>query len=199
MAITRKMLKAMGVEEDAIEQIIEAHTETVEEIKAERDRLKSEAAKVPDLQRQLQEAKAGDGEDWKGKYEKAQADFDAYKSKTEKERADAEKSRLYRKLLADAGVDPKRLDAVMRVADLDGVEVADGAIKDADALAEKAKAEWSDFIVRSGSAGADVDSPPAGGGKATMTRKEIMAIKDTTERQKAIAENMEAFQQRSKE
>ena len=29
MSLTRKMLKAMGIEEDKIEQIIEAHTETV--------------------------------------------------------------------------------------------------------------------------------------------------------------------------
>ena len=37
-----------------------------------------------------------------------------------------------RKLLADAGIDPKRMDAVMRVADLSDIVVEDGAIKDAD-------------------------------------------------------------------
>ena len=30
MAFTRKMLKAMGIDEDKIEQIIEAHAETVD-------------------------------------------------------------------------------------------------------------------------------------------------------------------------
>ena len=37
MALTRKMLKAMGIEEDKIEQIIEAHSETVDSLKADRD------------------------------------------------------------------------------------------------------------------------------------------------------------------
>jgi hypothetical protein len=33
MALTRKMLKAMGIEEEKIEQIIEAHAETVDGLK----------------------------------------------------------------------------------------------------------------------------------------------------------------------
>ena len=40
--------------------------------------------------------------------------------------------------------------------------------------------------------GAKVDNPPKTG-KATKTKEEIMAIKDTAERQAAIAENHEAF------
>ena len=34
MALTRKMLKAMGIEDDKIDQIIEAHTETVDGLKS---------------------------------------------------------------------------------------------------------------------------------------------------------------------
>lgn len=33
MALTRKMLKAMGIEDEKIDQIIDAHTETVEGLK----------------------------------------------------------------------------------------------------------------------------------------------------------------------
>ena len=37
MSLTRKMLKAMGIEEEKIDQIIEAHSETVDSLKAVRD------------------------------------------------------------------------------------------------------------------------------------------------------------------
>ena len=57
MALTRKLLEGMGIEDKQIETIIEAHSETVTALKAERDKAKETAAKVPDLQRQLEEAK----------------------------------------------------------------------------------------------------------------------------------------------
>ena len=56
----------MGIEDKQIETIIEAHSETVTALKAERDKAKETAAKVPDLQRQLEEAKKATegGSDW---------------------------------------------------------------------------------------------------------------------------------------
>ena len=54
--LTRKMLKAMSIEEEKIDQIIEAHTETTESLKAERDKYKESAEKVSDLQSQLDKA-----------------------------------------------------------------------------------------------------------------------------------------------
>ena len=43
MSLTRKMLKAMGIEEEKIDQIIEAHSETVDSLKADRDTYKEDA------------------------------------------------------------------------------------------------------------------------------------------------------------
>ena len=43
MSLTRKMLKAMGIEEDKIEQIIEAHTDVTDSLKADRDKYKEDA------------------------------------------------------------------------------------------------------------------------------------------------------------
>jgi hypothetical protein len=53
MALTRKFLKAMGIEEEKIEQIIDAHTETVNALKEERDNFKADAEKLPNVQKQL--------------------------------------------------------------------------------------------------------------------------------------------------
>ena len=52
MAMTRKFLKAMGIEEEKIEQIIEAHTETVNALKEERDKFKGDAEKLPTVQKE---------------------------------------------------------------------------------------------------------------------------------------------------
>lgn len=163
MALTRKLLRSMGIEDDKIDQIIEAHGETVSALKDERDQYREAAEALPGVQRELDELKAKPDDGFREKYEKEHADFEAYKAETAKDASEREKKSLYRKLLQDAGVDPKRLDAVMRVADLSEVSVEDGKIKDAEALSEAVKSEWSDFIVQTGTKPAKVDDPPAGG------------------------------------
>ena len=45
MALTRKMLKAMDLDEDKVSQIIDAHQSTIDEIAEERDKLKAEVEK----------------------------------------------------------------------------------------------------------------------------------------------------------
>ena len=195
MTLTNSLLKSMGIEGDQRDQIMAAHQETLAEIKAERDGLRDTAARVPELEGQIKELEQRipeeDWKDWKARYEAEHEAFEAFKSKAEQERAEKEKADLYRALLAEQGIDPKRIDSVMRVTDLSGVIVKDGKLEDSEALAAKAVEEWGDFIVRPIVKGADVDNPHGGG--AGKTREEIMAIEDTAERQAAIAEHPELF------
>lgn len=163
MALTRKLLRSMGIEDAQIDQIIEAHAETVNALKDERDQYREAAEALPDVQKELDELKAKPEDGYREKWEKEHADFEAFKEKAAKADSEREKRALYRKLLQEAGVDPKRLDAVMRVADLSEVAVEDGKLKDAEALSESVKREWSDFIVHTGTKPAAVDNPPAGG------------------------------------
>lgn len=57
MALTRKMLKAMGIGEEQIDQIIEAHADTVDALKEERDALKGKAQKLAGVQKELDDTK----------------------------------------------------------------------------------------------------------------------------------------------
>ena len=57
MAVTRKLLKALGIEDEKADQILEAHTETVNEIREERDRYKADAEQLPGVQKELAELK----------------------------------------------------------------------------------------------------------------------------------------------
>ena len=72
----------------------------------------------------------------------------------------------------------------------------DGKIKDVEKLKESIKKEWADFIVEEGQQGANTATPPGGNGGTVRTLKDIYAdkelAKDTTARQKAIAEAIEA-------
>lgn len=182
MALTRKMLKAMGIEDEKIDQIIEEHAESIDALKAQRDELKEAAAKADGYKKELDALKAegeGDGT-YKEKYEAAVKELDDYKVEVEGEKAAAEKRGLYRKLLESAGVDPKRIDTVLKVSDLEGVTVKDGTIEDADKLTEGIKADWADFIATKKVEGASVAHTPKGeGGKDIndMSTAEYMKYK----------------------
>lgn len=173
MALTRKLLRSMGIEDDKIDQIIDAHAETVNALKDERDEFKDAAGRLEKAEAELEELKAGPADGYKEKFEKEHADFEAFKADTAKAAAEREKRSLYRKLLADAGIDPKRMDAVMRVADLSDIVVEDGAIEDADKVTEKVRGEWSDFIPATSTKPAKVDTPPAGGGDGAAEPKSL--------------------------
>lgn len=162
LALTRKFLEGMGIEEKQVESIIEAHSETVNGLKADRDKYKEQAGKVADLQKQLEEAKAASvsGDDWEQKYNDEHKAFEDFKGQVESEKADAEKAQAYRGMLTEVGVDPKRIDSIMRVTDLSKVEMEDGKLKESDRLKEGAKSEWADFIIKTHTEGSNPANPP---------------------------------------
>ena len=164
MALTRKFLRALGIEDDKVEEIIGAHLETVNPLKDERDNLKEQADKAAELQKQVDELtkKGSTSEDLVKKYEDEHKAFEAYKAEIEAGKAEAAKKSAYRKLLESSGIDPKRIDAVMRVSDVSAIEVGeDGNVVDVDKLTEQIKTDWSDFVISTGTVGQRVDTPPA--------------------------------------
>lgn len=195
MSLTHKALSAMGIEPEKIEQILEMHRETIDSIKADKDKAieeskqyKESAEKVADLEKQITKLK-----EKSEKYDTLKKEYDDYKSDVTARETKAEKSKAYREMLKEIGISEKRLDTVLKVADIDSIELEDGKIKGVAELKAKAKEEWSDFIVSEAKAGAQTPTPPANTGGSTRTKKEIMAIKDYDERQKAIADNHELF------
>lgn len=195
MALTRKFLSAMGIEDDKVEEIITAHTDTVNALKEQRDSYKEDADKLPNVQKQLDEMKANaDKEDpYKEQYEKLQKEFETFKTDVENEKIKAKKNTLYRALIKDAGVSEKRIDSIMKVTNVDDVELDGDTIKDADKIKENIKTEWSDFLVTETQQGANTTKPPQSTGGTTMTKEEIRSIKDPVARQKAMIENGSLF------
>ena len=181
MALTRKLLSTMGIDDDKIDQIIEAHTETVNALKDERDeaqktadKYKFDAERLPGILKELDEFKEADGKQdaWKVKYEAKveeiadlQKEFDEYKSGIEAKETLGKKQEAYRALLKEIGISEKRIEAVLKVSDVDKVELTkEGKIKESDKLTESIKEEWSDFIVKESKKGADTAKPPESNG-----------------------------------
>lgn len=162
MALTRKMLKAMGIEDEKIEQIIDAHTESTDALKQQRDGYKEDAEKLAEVQKELDNLKSAEPDEYKEKYEAEKKAFDDYKASVAAEKLSAEKGALYRDMLKEIGVDESRIDAILKVTDLNGVEIEDGKIAGIDEVKKGAESEWAAFITEEKSRGAGVDNPPAG-------------------------------------
>lgn len=172
MALTRKMLKALGLSEETIETIIEAHGDTVTALTKERDDFKAKAESLDAVTKERdtykeQAEKAGDSA-------KVQAEFDAYKAKVEKNELNARKRTALDAAFKEAGVARDVFRSKMLKAwDMDGVELDDkGAIKDMDGLNAAIKKDYADFIATVEDKPLPPNSPP-GGGNQTYTAEDI--------------------------
>ena len=165
MALTRKFLKAMGIEEEKIEEIISAHSETVTGLKDEAEKYKADAEKLPSVQVALDKAneiaKSSEKDPFKVKYEALKEEFEGYKTDVAKKETTASKTKAYKELLKELNISDKIIDKVAKLADIDAIEIVDGKIKDAETLSASLKAEWADFIVTGGTKGGNVETPPA--------------------------------------
>ena len=167
MALTRKFLTALGIEADKVDEIISAHSETVEALKGERDKYKAQAESAEEIQKKLDATEKElktikDAGDFKAEYDKIKNEFEKFKADIKSEKTKQEKTALYKELLKEAGISEKRIDTVLRVsgAEIDKLEVVENKIKDADKLKEALKKEWSDFVTTTEVQGTNPQNPP---------------------------------------
>ena len=207
MALTkaqvREILSAAGVDSDhmseAVNRIIEGHTASIEALREERDTLKEKAQKAESLETENAQLKK-DAETFAGKdYDKLKADFEAYKKEVEGKETRARKEKAYREILKDAGIAENHHDRIVKYSkdDIDGLELDDkGKAVNAKDILKAVKAEWSDHTAKETTKGAETPTPPKSGGSgSTMTKDEIMQIKDTSARQAALKDYLVAQSQ----
>jgi vacuolar-type H+-ATPase subunit I/STV1 len=131
---------------------------------------------------------------WEEKYTKEHEAFEKYKADTEAKATRNAVKEAYKKLLTEENIDPKRHDAILRATNFDDTKLdKDGKLEGEAELRKSINDDWSDFKVTTHTEGAKVATPPANNGPAKRTREEILAIKNTVERQRAMAENHELF------
>lgn len=161
---------------EAIAKLIKAISTVVGNEFVEKTRYKAKLEEIDTLksEKQTAEDSATTAEKWKTKYQALKDDFDAYKSdQTAKETRSAKES-AYRELLKAAGITEKRIASILKVSDIDSVELDDkGAIKGADKLVDSIKTEWADFIPATTTQGAQTATPPVTTNQKTYTAADI--------------------------
>lgn len=199
MALTRKMLKAMGIEDEKIDQIIEAHTETVEGLKDQVSTYKADAEKLPGVQKELDDLKkeGGDG-GYKAKYDKEHKDFQDYKAGIAAKESAAAKEKAARAYFAGKGIPAESMALVIRgaKAEIDALNLDGDKIKDATALDSLLAGDYKGLIGKETRQGTDTKTPPdtTGGAKsrAEIYKKDDKGryVLSTEARQKALSELM---------
>lgn len=136
MALTRKLLKGMGLTEEQVETIIDAHTETVDGIKKERDTYKADALKLPTVEEELSTLKAAGDDGYKAKYEAEKAAFENYKTQQTAKETRAAKEKAVRAYYESKDIKGNNLEIAVKGshAEIDGIELDGEAIKDTSAL-----------------------------------------------------------------
>lgn len=195
MALTRKMLKAMGIEDDKIDQIIEAHTETVDALKEKVKTAEEKAGQLDDVERELNDLKAKGNTDYKEKYESEHKAFEAYKKEQDAKVVQAAREAAAKKYFESKNITGANLEIAMRGAkdEIATLEMDGDNIKDSAALDSLVKGTYAGLVVTNSVQGAATAKPPMNTGGGKMTKEEILKIKDAGERQKAIAENLNLF------
>lgn len=175
MALTRSFLKALGIEEEKIGEIINAHSETVSGLKAEIEKYKGDAEKLPDVQKQLTEAteklKAADSDGYKAKYEAEKAAHEKLKTDTANEKTRNAKETALRDALKAAGYSDAGIKKIVKYGGfVDSAELDGDKLKDSDKLLESVAAEWSEYKGTTKTESAKPDNPPQAG-----TEKKVSA------------------------
>lgn len=163
MALTRSMLKGMGLTEEQVGAIIDEHTSVTSALKDQLKEYKEDAEKLPAVQKELDKLKDG-GNEWETKYNQEHEAFENYKKDIAGKEKIANIKNAYRKLLKDAKLDEDYIDTVMDATRFDGMEIdKDGKLIDSEKLTESINSKWAKFIVSEQPKGAEVSNPPVGG------------------------------------
>lgn len=193
MALTRKLLKGMGLTDEQVDTIIEAHTDTVDGLKADVTRYKANAEKLPTVQKELDDLKAAGDGGYKEKYEKEHKAFDDFKADITAKETKAAKEKAVKAYYESKNITGDNLTIALRGsgAEIDGVELDGEKIKDTKSLDALVDGTYKSLVSKP-AVRLDMGARLNEGGKP-MTKDEIMKITDRTERRAAIAANMDLF------
>lgn len=208
MSFKRSDLAALGIEPEKIQTLIDWHMETVKGLQAEIDRSKDTSDKLTNVQAELDKVKkdlesatktiaAAEKDDYKGKFETVTAELEMLKSEAAaKETATAKQTALKDKL-KEAGYSDRAMSLIIRNGFANDVTLGeDGKATNLDDVIKSIQSDndFSGFTPEIKETKHVPANPPANtGGKKPISWEDIDKIKDTGERQKAIAANMDSL------
>lgn len=191
MALTRKFLSAMGIEQDKIEEIIQAHVETINALKDERNEALEKVKSFDEISTKYNDLVS---KDFENKFINTQKELEEIKDNIQKEKTSIAKQKAYTKLLKEENIADKYIDSILKVTDFNNIALDENNnLNDIESLRSNVTENFQDFIESKKITGAKVAHPVTTGNPTATTKEEIMKIKDGEARRKAIAENPELF------
>ena len=178
MSITRKLLKGMGLTDEQVDTIIEAHTETVDGLKADVSRYKADAGKLAGVQKELDGLKAAGDGGYKSKYEKEHSDFEAFKSNITAKETKAAKEKAVRAFFESKNITGANLDLAMRGCgeEMAALELDGDKIKDTKGLDALLSGAYKGLVSTMQQQGANPANPPAGTPAKRYTTEELRSM-----------------------
>lgn len=208
MSFKRSDLAALGIEPEKIQTLIDWHMETVKGLQAEIDRSKDTNDKLTSVQAELDKVKkdletanatieAASKDDYKGKYEATSKELELLKNEAAAKKLATAKETALTGHLKKLGYSERATRLIIRNGFANDVEIDDsGKATNLDSVTStiQADSDFSGFTPKVTDNNHEPATPPQNtGGKKAITKDEIMAIRNTAERQQKIAENPELF------
>lgn len=148
MALTRAMLKGMGLTEEQVSAIIDEHTTVTSALKEQVKEYKEDAEKLPTVEKELSDLKSDvKKNNWQKKYEDEHKAFEDYKTDVAEKETKQKIKSAYKNLLTECKVGDSHINSILRVTDFSEMKLKeDGSIEGAEDLKKSIESDWSGFI-----------------------------------------------------
>lgn len=208
MGFTRKFLAALGVESDKVDEIISVHNEVLEHFKSENAELKEKVSnfdeiksRLADTEKTLKETteklKTAETErdDLRAKHDTLRSEKEKLESEISAKETAVRKDKALSEMLRSKNYSDEAVKLIVNKGGYrDRIELdKDGKAKNIDDLFSDIQTDFSMLVPKESVSDGSPAKPPANSGGKNVTKDSIMAIKNTSERQRAIAENPELF------
>lgn len=168
MSVSRRFLKDLGLEADAIEKVISEHSETVTALKDKIDALEAEvkgykpkAEEFDTIKKQYEDLKTKAEENADKDYDTLKAEYEKYKADVEAEKTRSKKTDKLKTVLKDIGIPERHFEKIIKYSNVDGLELDDKEeLKDIAALKKSLETDWADHIDTTKQHGAQTSTPP---------------------------------------
>ena len=162
MSLTRKLLKGMGLTDEQVDTIIEAHTDTVDGLKEQVKTYKADAEKLPSVQKELDDLKAAGDGGWEEKAKDFEKKYNDLVAENKNKETKAAKESAAKAFFESKGITGNSLEIAMRgsSAEIAALDLDGEKIKDSSALDALVNGTFKALVSTTTTKGANIPNPP---------------------------------------